>query len=76
MIKIDENYTDYRDDTDPKYPAGKAVNASTEEGVDGTPILASLINDINGFTVTNKLRGHNFMSLYNKCYSTFVKARG
>ena len=49
MIKIDENYTDYRDDTDPKYPAGKAINASTEEGVDGTPILASLINDINGF---------------------------
>lgn len=26
------------------------------------------------FTVTNKLHGHNFMSLYNKCYSTFVKA--
>lgn len=49
MIKIDENYTDYRDDTDPQYPAGKAINASTEEGVDGTPILASLINDINGF---------------------------
>ena len=49
MIKIDENYTDYRDDTDPYYPAGKAINASTEEGVDGTPILASLINDINGF---------------------------
>ena len=49
MIKIDENYTDYRDDTDPKYPAGKAINASSEDSVDGTPILASLINDINGF---------------------------
>ena len=49
MIKIDENYTDYRDDTDPKYPAGKAVNASTEEGVDGTPILADWMNDVNGF---------------------------
>lgn len=49
MIKIDENYTDYRDDTDPKYPAGKAVNASNEEGVDGTPILANWMNDINGF---------------------------
>ena len=49
MIQIDENYTDYRDDTDPKYPAGKAVNASNEEGVDGTPILANWMNDINGF---------------------------
>ena len=48
MIKIDENYTDYRDDTDPKYPGGKAVNATTTEGVDGTPLLADWMNDING----------------------------
>ena len=48
MIKIDRNYTDYRDDTDPKYPGGKAVDATTAEGTDGTPLLANWMNDING----------------------------
>ncbi|MGP1522661.1 MAG: hypothetical protein ACTTKC_05090 [Treponema sp.] len=49
MIKLDGGYSDYVATNDPKYPAGKAVDASSEEGVDGTPILARLINDINGF---------------------------
>lgn len=48
MIKLDSGYSDYVATDDPKYPAGKAVDASSEEGVDGTPILAKLINDING----------------------------
>lgn len=48
MIKIDQNYTDYRDDTDPKYPGGKAVNATTTESTDGTPLLADWMNDVNG----------------------------
>ena len=48
MIKIDQNYTDYRDDGDPKYPGGKAINATTSEGTDGTPLLADWMNDING----------------------------
>ena len=48
MIKIDHNYTDYRDDTDPKYPGGKAVNATTAESTDGTPLLADWMNDVNG----------------------------
>ena len=48
MIKIDQSYTDYRDDTDPKNPGGKAVNATTVEGTDGTPLLADWMNDING----------------------------
>ena len=48
MIKIDQNYTDYRDDTDPKYPGGKAVNATTTESTNGTPLLADWMNDING----------------------------
>ncbi len=48
MIKIDHNYTDYRDDTDPKYPGGKAVNATTTESTDGTPLLADWMNDVNG----------------------------
>ena len=48
MIKIDQDYTDYRDDTDPKYPGGKAVNATTSESTDGTPLLADWMNDVNG----------------------------
>lgn len=48
MIKIDQNYTDYRDDTDPKYPGGKAINATAAESTDGTPLLADWMNDING----------------------------
>ena len=48
MIKLDENYSDYTDMTDENFPGGKAVNASSSETPDGTPILASLINDIMG----------------------------
>ncbi len=48
MIKLDQSYSDYVDVLDPKYPGGKAVNASTTDSVDGTPILADLINDIYG----------------------------
>jgi len=49
MIRIDENYTDFRDDDDPNYPGGKAVDAPTPESIEGTPILAKLVNCINGF---------------------------
>ncbi|MCL2381363.1 MAG: hypothetical protein FWC64_07180, partial [Treponema sp.] len=49
MIKIDENYTDFRDDTDPNYPGGKAVDAPTPESVEGTPFLAKWMNCLNGF---------------------------
>ena len=48
MIKIDQCYTDYREDTDPKYPGGKAVNATTTESTDGTPLRAEWMNDVNG----------------------------
>ena len=48
MIKLDEEYSDYTDMTDENFPGGKAVNASSSETPDGTPILASLINDIMG----------------------------
>jgi|GEM_PF-3281147 len=49
MIRIDENYTDFRDDTDPNYPGGKAVDAPTSESVEGTPFLARWMNCLNGF---------------------------
>ena len=48
MIKIDGNYTDFRDDTDAKYPYGKAVAASTPNSTDGTPWRAMLFNDLHG----------------------------
>lgn len=48
MIKLDETYSDYVNTNDPKYPAGKAVDASGEENTDGTPLLAKWMNDING----------------------------
>ena len=48
MIKLDNTYSDYVNTSDPKYPAGKAVDASGEENTDGTPLLAKWMNDING----------------------------
>ena len=48
MIKLDATYSDYVSTNDPKYPAGKAVDASGEESTDGTPLLAKWMNDING----------------------------
>lgn len=48
MIPIDSSYCLYYDDTDPKYPFGKAVDASNGEQYDGTAILARWFNDIIG----------------------------
>ena len=46
MLKLNKNYSDYTDvDTD--YPEGKAINASSSESYDGTPLLAEFMNDIN-----------------------------
>lgn len=47
MLKLNQNYSDYTDETDENYPEGKAINASTSESVDGTPLLAEFMNDIN-----------------------------
>lgn len=47
MLKFDSNYSDYTDETDVDYPEGKAVNASSSESYDGTPLLAEFMNDIN-----------------------------
>ncbi len=48
MIKIDSTYSNYYDDTDPNYPGGKAVDAATDEGIDGTPYKADWMNDVIG----------------------------
>ena len=49
MIRIDENYTEFRDDNDPDYPGGKAVDAPTPDSFEGTPFMARWMNDVNGF---------------------------
>ena len=62
MIKIDVNYTDYRDDADPHYPGGKAIDAPTEESIEGTPIKAAWMNDINGFRQAAFVKAFGSMS--------------
>lgn len=47
MVKLNRNYSDYTDETDPNYPEGKAINATTSESYDGTPCLDEFMNDIN-----------------------------
>lgn len=47
MLKLNQNYSDYTDETDVNYPEGKAVNASASESYDGTPLLAEFMNDVN-----------------------------
>ena len=47
MLKLNSNYSDYTDETDVNYPEGKAVDASTSESYDGTPLLAEFMNDVN-----------------------------
>ena len=49
MIRIDETYAEFFDDTDEHYPAGKAIDVSGEDQFDGTPYLARWMNDIIGF---------------------------
>jgi hypothetical protein len=48
MIKIDTNYDDYTDNTDPAYPGGKAYDTSTSDSEDGTSWKADLFNDLMG----------------------------
>lgn len=47
MIKLNRNYSDYTDETDVNYPEGKAINTSSSESFDGTPLLAEFMNDVN-----------------------------
>ena len=47
MLKLNSNYSDYTDETDENYPEGKAVNASSSESYNGTPLLAEFMNDVN-----------------------------
>lgn len=49
MIKIDKSYDDYFISGDSGYPGGKAKDASSESGVDGTKWAADWFNTILGF---------------------------
>jgi hypothetical protein len=49
VIRIDEDYTKYFDDTDPAYPGGKAIPVSQGNRTDGTPWRALWFNTILGF---------------------------
>jgi hypothetical protein len=49
MIRINAQYTDYFDDTDPAYPGGKAIDTSNGDAEDGTPYKADWMNDVDGF---------------------------
>jgi hypothetical protein len=49
MIRLDNSYTPYRDDTDPAYPGGKAIPAPSGDSFAGTPWRARFFNQINGF---------------------------
>jgi len=49
MFKIDRNYTQYRDDTDPNYPGGKAIDAPFGDSIEGTQFDERFFNQVFGF---------------------------
>ena len=49
MIRIDDTYTQYREDNIPGYPGGKVVSVSAGNKTDGTPWRALWFNTILGF---------------------------
>lgn len=49
MNRYDENYSAYFAAPDEAYPLGSAVDATNEDNLDGTPILAAFFNDVIGF---------------------------
>ena len=58
MLKLNQNYSDYTDETDENYPEGKAVNASSSESYDGTPLLAEFMNDVNAAHIAMYEKAH------------------
>ena len=58
MLKLNSNYSDYTDETDVNYPEGKAVNTSTSESYDGTPLLAEFMNDVNAAHIAMYEKAH------------------
>mgnify|MGYP006916033664 CR=1 FL=1 len=49
MNKYDHSYSAYFNSPNADYPEGSAIDASSEDSLDGTPVLAAWFNDIIGF---------------------------
>ncbi len=49
MNKYDHSYSAYFNSPNADYPEGSAIDASSEDSLDGTPMLAAWFNDIIGF---------------------------
>jgi hypothetical protein len=58
MIRINAQYTDYFDNTDPTYPGGKAIDTSDGDSEDGTPYKSVWMNDVNGFHQAAVVEAH------------------
>lgn len=58
MLKLNKDYSDYVDMDDVNYPEGKAINASSSESFDGTPVLDDFLNDMNA----------SHIAMYKKAY--------
>ena len=59
MIKIDGDYCEFREDNDPNYPGGKAIDAPTGDSIEGTQIKADLVNTTVGFFQAAIVDAHN-----------------
>lgn len=49
MLKYDKTYSEYNNGPSDDYPNGSAVNATSEDNIDGTPYVAGFFNDVIGF---------------------------
>lgn len=49
MLKYDKTYSQYNNGPSDDYPNGSAVNATSEDNIDGTPYVAGFFNDVIGF---------------------------
>jgi hypothetical protein len=49
MIRLNHSYSPYVNVTDPNHPGGAAIDTTTEDEEDGTPIKAALVNDDRGW---------------------------
>jgi len=49
MIRLNHSYSPFVNTSDPNHPGGAAIDTTTEDEEDGTPIYARLVNDIRGW---------------------------
>ena len=49
MFKVDENYSQYRDESDPNYPGGAAIDSPLGDSIEGTQYDKRFFNQVFGF---------------------------